>query len=573
MKADPTIIIPVFHEDMRLDAALHNLHIRGYKDIIVACNGDSKKTDEVAQRWGATVVSSHERLGKGGSIMNAAKHCKGEVIVTMDVDQFAWNIPFQLSIFEETKADLLIGQRCYFDFESPPLKRRVASKLFRGFAQFLFGSLPADTQSGFKIIKRQVLLDLIDDIKTKGYVWDIELCLKAKAKGFTVVESNIGEKWDPNSRIKVLQDGAGMAKDLMKLRISNLKMLEWSIICFFLSVLGYMAALTISTGFLNGRDAWFHILVARAWFTGLNGMISPVVMDINRIPYPPLFHLILYPFMADLQTAVIAAKVLQILFYPLGLLFNMLLAKKYAGLQVALVYGMLLSGTYYAFTMSQARPQSLAMLLFPIAVWSLLENKAKTFVGSVTATFYSHSPLSIGLTCGLLLYAFRRNKKDLKVWATVILVAPIILFQASYIFNQVIFDRWVSSGDLGIVTETQEFLSNPLFWMVNGLGISTVGLIIIPLVLFRWKHQSEFNKVFLFSLLGFLFLLPIWFMRVFHFAIMPLALFTARFIVKQKFNVKNVFLAFVIVQAAFFALSPVWWLSIPPYLDQYWTGA
>lgn len=568
MQAEPTIIIPVFHDDVRLEAALYNLYVRGYEDVVVACDGDSKKTKELAEKYGATVVSSSERLGKGRSILNAAEHCKGEIIVTMDVDQFVWNIPFQLSRFKETKADLLIGKRHYGSF-SPPLKRRVASKLFRIFAQFLFGSLP-DTQSGFKIVKRQVLLDLLDDIKTKGYAWDVDFYLRTKSKGYKIVESLIVDRWDPDSKIKVLQQGAGMAKDLVKLRISNLRRLDFLIIGFVVSVLVYLIYLTVSTGFLNGRDAWFHILVARAWFKGLNGMISPVVMNINNVPYPPLFHFILLPFVFDLQTAVIAAKVLQICFYPLGLLFNMLLARKYVGSQVAIVYGLLLSGTYFAFGMTQARPQALAMLLFPIAVWSLLENKTKTFIGSVAATFYSYSPLSIGLTFGLLLYAFKKNRRDFKVWAVVILVVPLVLYQASFSLNQVAFGRWISAGDMGNTTEMRQFLFNPLFWMVNGLGISIVGLILIPLALFKWKEQSELDKIFLFSLLGFLCLLPIWYMRVFHFAIMPLALFTAKFVLKQKFDVKNILLAFIIVQAVFFALIPVWQLSFPSYFDQYW---
>ena len=562
-----SIIIPAYNEEARIGSALDRLSRFKDYEVIVVADGSFDRTVQIARERQVKVIESERRLGKGAAITTAVKQAKGDIIVTMDVDQPAWNIPCQLSKFEETNADLLIGKRVY-DVD-PPLSRRIATRLFRGFAQFLFGSLP-DTQSGFKIFRKQVLLDLADDIKLKGYLWDLELYLKVKQRGCKIVESEIGDSWDPESKIKVLQDGAVMAKDLMKLRISNLKMLDLSIICFVVSIMGYMIALTVSTGYLNGADAWFHILVARAWFTGLNGMISPVVMEINMIPYPPLFHFILRPFMADLQTAVTAAKVLQILLYPLGLLFNMLLARKYVGSQVAIIYGFLLSGTYYAFAMSQARPQSLAMLLFPIAVWSLLENKTKTFVVVVAATFYSYSPLSIGLTSGLLLYAFRRNKKALKVWATVILVAPIVLYQASFIFNKIVFDRWLSAGDVGMIYETNQFFSNPLFWMLNGLGISIIGLVIIPFAIFKWKQLSEFNKVLLFSLGGFLLLLPIWYMRVFHFAIMPLALFTAQFVLRQKFNLKYVLLAIIIVQAILFAFVPVWWLSIPPYLDKYW---
>ena len=44
-----------------------------------------------------------------------------------------------------------------------------------------------------------------------------------------------------------------------------------------------------------GEDIWFHLQIAEAWSQGKDGMIQPFVLALNKMPYPPLLHLILAP--------------------------------------------------------------------------------------------------------------------------------------------------------------------------------------------------------------------------------------------------------------------------------------
>jgi len=355
----------------------------------------------------------------------------------------------------------------------------------------------------------------------------------------------------------------------------NLKPLQLAMIYLVIIVFGYMVMLTVQTPYPNGRDSMFHILVARAWHKGMNGMISPVVMDINKLPYPPMYHILLAPFTYSQESAIIAQKALQCLFYPIGLLLNMLLARKYKGDKIAILYGLLLTGTYYAFGMMQARPQSLEVLLFPVAVWALLEKKKLFFFISVASMFYLHSPLSLALSAGLFIYGIARDKKDLGIWLTLLFVAPMVLYQGSFMLNQSFLDRWVTSGDLGIYTETMDFIADPAYWLINGLGMSVVGFFAIPVRLIWWRNQSELDKLMVYSFLGFLIATPIWYMRVFHFAIMPLAFFTAVFINNSIKNSKSKYLTvllvgLLLVQVVWFMINPVFWMSPPPYMEQYW---
>jgi len=349
------------------------------------------------------------------------------------------------------------------------------------------------------------------------------------------------------------------------------KIYELLIALIVISLFTQMLTLSFLSPYPDGRDAWFHILVARAWLKGMNGMISPVVIELNGLPYPPLFHLLLVPFVANLETALLAAKTMQLIYYPLGTLLLMLLVRKYSGSKMATVYGLCLVGTYFAFTQMQARPQSLETLFYPIAVWSLMENRKKTFILSNVVMFYIHSPISLAFILGLMIYAFRQDKRESKIWITALIIAPLVVYQATYIFNQVFFDRWFAAGDLGILDETKQFLSNPLFWLLNGLGLNIISFATIPPLLYRWKSQTRFTQIMLYSFFGMLIVAPTWYQRTLTIAIMPIAYFTALTVlgIKNKY-LKIILLGALISQAVWFSLTPVWWMSPAPYFDKYW---
>ena len=122
---------------------------------------------------------------------------------------------------------------------------------------------------------------------------------------------------------------------------------KFSIYKFLIAVLVvllfvYIAYLTLDSPYPDGHDVWFHIMVARAWFKGENGMVCPAAIYYNGIPYPPLFHLMLAPFCSSQQLALGAAKGFQLFFYPLAILFFMLLVNKYSGSKTALIAGLAL---------------------------------------------------------------------------------------------------------------------------------------------------------------------------------------------------------------------------------------
>lgn len=331
----------------------------------------------------------------------------------------------------------------------------------------------------------------------------------------------------------------------------------------------YMTYLALAWQYPNGRDIWFHILAARAWYKGL-GFTSPVVMDINGMPYAPLFHFMFVPFVSSEQLAVNFSKIVQTIIYPLGLAATALVTAKFQGKKAGLITAGLLCGTYYSWTMMQTKPESITLILFPVLLYATLQQKSKTWIATATTMFYIYSPIALAFTLGPAAYMLDKNKKDKRVWITLLLIAPILLYQLTFMISTYFYGRWLRIGDLGMQGEFADFLKYPWFFIIIGIGLSTLGLIYIPRMIQKWNTQTEYTKLLLYSTVFFLIMIPSWYDRVFTFECLPLAIFTASFISKRKPVILYVFLVCLVVQMFLMLTNPVWWMSKPDYFNTYW---
>ena len=178
-------------------------------------NGRLKKLLPKLERY-KTVVA--EKRGKGLAILEAVKVAKGEFVVTMDSDfQHTEILPEVIKFAQKCSSDILIGRRVFEN--KRPLKRQLASTVFKVFVRLLFGKLP-DTQSGFKVVRRAVF-DNLGDFQNLGFLWDLEFVLKAKKRGYRIFEYPIPERYSEESKVHVLRDGVEMLLGLVRLRLAT----------------------------------------------------------------------------------------------------------------------------------------------------------------------------------------------------------------------------------------------------------------------------------------------------------------------------------------------------------------
>ena len=92
--------------------------------------------------------------------------------------------------------------------------------MFNIYINILFGINVKDSQCGCKIFKKEVVDKVVDEIKSKGYEFDVELLWKIKKKGFKIREEGI--EWGHQEESKFsLGNGPKMLVSLLRLRFKR----------------------------------------------------------------------------------------------------------------------------------------------------------------------------------------------------------------------------------------------------------------------------------------------------------------------------------------------------------------
>ncbi len=312
--------------------------------------------------------------------------------------------------------------------------------------------------------------------------------------------------------------------------------LNWQILLIF----ALAFSVTLYAGIMFhpvGADIQFHLDIARAYLRGENGMFAPFVLEINKMPYPPVTHLLLLPSVAlNLYDPFI--RFLEILSYPCALLFSMVLAKRYGkGTFHAVIVGLALIGSAaYLDLTFQIRPETLDAFLWLGLTFAFLSDRKWLQVASGILGAYSHGLASLAVNGGQILYG--RNKRTLLIVTLASL--PIVLISIFYIVPM--FSKWAG---VPVSSQARMFLTDWPAFTFSYLGALSLALPIVIYQVYKWKTQTLLTKLSLVTLASSLLLLPIWYDRYYHYASIPLALCLGDFAVSHK-KLALIILAFTI---------------------------
>ena len=99
-------------------------------------------------------------------------------------------------------------------------RRRVTAKLFRRLMIF-WQKIPSeltDTQCGFKIYRGEIARKLYSECKTAGFMFDIEIILRALKRGYRIKEFPIEWTADLDSRLSVNKSAKQVLTELFKIK-------------------------------------------------------------------------------------------------------------------------------------------------------------------------------------------------------------------------------------------------------------------------------------------------------------------------------------------------------------------
>ena len=200
-----SVIMPAYNEGPRIfdnivETASTMEGICPSYELIVVDDGSEDNTHQEAQRAAARFPANVQAVryanndGKGNALKYGFRYVTGDLVAFLDADLDLH--PRQLKTFleymQKYNADVVIGSKRHklsqIDY---PLQRRVLSTGYSLLNKMLFNLSVKDTQTGMKLFKRQVLVEVFPKVLVKRYAFDLELLVNVRHRGYRIAEAPI----------------------------------------------------------------------------------------------------------------------------------------------------------------------------------------------------------------------------------------------------------------------------------------------------------------------------------------------------------------------------------------------
>lgn len=231
-----SIIVPAYNESERirsgLDQVLEHVAREGWNaEIIVVDDGSRDRTAAIVREYAAQhpsvrLVENSGNRGKGYSVRRGMMAATGETLLFTDADLSA---PFWQAekLFDALRqgADQAIGSRWIEGSAAngkEPLRRRIASRLFKVLPRVVLGLQYKDTQCGLKAYTRRAAEQIFPRQTIERWGFDPEILFLAGKMGLKTREVSVEWAYDDRSKIHVVRDGLRMFGDIVKIRWNDL---------------------------------------------------------------------------------------------------------------------------------------------------------------------------------------------------------------------------------------------------------------------------------------------------------------------------------------------------------------
>lgn len=179
-----TVIVPVFNEAATVDRVVARLRATGLPlEMILVDDGSHDGTgDRIAalaeQAADVTVIRHTHNQGKGAAIRSGLRAATGDVLVVQDAD-LEYNpddLRYLLQPIVAGEADVVYGTRYgHTDRQISPWWHEQVNALITTLANIAIGLRLSDVETCYKMVRREVIAQIADDLRENRFGIEIEL--------------------------------------------------------------------------------------------------------------------------------------------------------------------------------------------------------------------------------------------------------------------------------------------------------------------------------------------------------------------------------------------------------------
>lgn len=225
-----SIVIPAFNEAERLPRYLPEVLRYGHafpggSEILVVDDGSQDGTAKYVQKLASShpalrLLQQPHNMGKGAAVRRGVLEAKGAYVLFADADG---STPIEetakLLNAAERGADVVIAsRRAQGASQSRTALRDLMSTAFYRLTNLLAVPGVADTQCGFKLMRRDAAQQLFALLKEDGWAFDVELLYLAQKLGMLLVEVPVQWTAVAGSKVRPLSDAIKMLRALVRIR-------------------------------------------------------------------------------------------------------------------------------------------------------------------------------------------------------------------------------------------------------------------------------------------------------------------------------------------------------------------
>lgn len=232
-----SVIIPAYNEEKRVLSTLSKicayLSTKDFPyEIIVVDDGSTDNTLQMVKNFASSdnhivILINEQNSGKGYSVRKGMLSARGEYVFFTDADlstpieEIEKCLPYLINGY-----DVVIGSRSMPGSDilvRQPWYREKMGKIFNFMVNMVLLKGIIDTQCGFKGFKREAVKTVFNRCKIDGFSFDVEALYLSRKYNFKIKEIPIRWENSPLSKVSPIKHSLQMFKDLIGIKIKDLK--------------------------------------------------------------------------------------------------------------------------------------------------------------------------------------------------------------------------------------------------------------------------------------------------------------------------------------------------------------